>query len=81
MKMLTKFKLEELKKYANFPGVSLMFMPSIDADINKSFAQNTPSGKIELTINNPNLVNTFEVGQEYIVEFSLVESSDQPTPF
>lgn len=77
--MLTKFRLEELKKYANFPGVSLMFMPSMNGEINKSFAQNTPSGKIELTINNPNIVNTFEVGQEYIIEFSLVESSDQPT--
>jgi hypothetical protein len=77
MKTITKFRLEELKQYANFPGVSLTFMPCLQGEENKSFALYTPSAKIEMMVNNPVIADKFKVGQEYFVEFTLIEKADK----
>ena len=40
---------------------------------NKAFWEATPSGSIELNINNPEAVKEYELGKEYYVDFTLAE--------
>lgn len=40
---------------------------------NKSFWKYTPSGRLEMSIDNPDAVEHFEVGKEYYLDFTLAE--------
>lgn len=40
-----------------------------DTDENADWSKYTPSGKIEMCITNPNAIEQFEVGGEYLVTF------------
>ena len=42
------------------------------SDENNTFASFTPFAELKMTINNPKLVGTFEVGQEFYMDFTLV---------
>ncbi len=48
------------------------FGPNGESEDN-TFARYTPAGSLELTINNPDLVGKFSVGQKFYVDFSLAE--------
>lgn len=43
-----------------------------DSEANKSYSKYTPWGKLELSISNPDLIGTFQPGDEYIVDFTKV---------
>jgi hypothetical protein len=43
------------------------------SDENKEFYHYTPSGSIDLGTINPNVVNQFELGKEYYVDFTEAE--------
>jgi hypothetical protein len=49
----------------------------LQGEENKSFALYTPSAKIEMMVNNPVIADKFKVGQEYFVEFTLIEKADK----
>ena len=40
------------------------------SDENKSFWKHTPSGRLEMSIDNPAAVEQFEVGKEYYLDFT-----------
>lgn len=44
--------------------------PADGSDENNTFAKFSPSGKLELTIANPNLLGVFEVGDTFYVDFT-----------
>ena len=52
--------------------VLIMAPVTTGSEENKSFAKWTPWGKLELGISNPNLLGTFNPGDEYIVDFTKV---------
>lgn len=47
--------------------------PEDGTDENNTFAKWTPQANMEMVINNPDLVGTFEQGQEYYLDFTLAE--------
>jgi hypothetical protein len=67
--MQAKFKVEYTVKTGDDSEVLIMAPVTTGSEENKSFAKWTPWGKLELGISNPNLVGTFNPGDEYIVEF------------
>lgn len=52
--------------------VLIMAPVTTGSEENKSFAKWTPWGKLELGISNPNLLGTFNPGDEYLVNFTKV---------
>jgi hypothetical protein len=40
---------------------------------NETWSKWTPSGKLEMTITNPEAVAQFEVGKDYFVDFTLAD--------
>jgi hypothetical protein len=47
--------------------------PEDGSDENNTFAKFTPSADLVMTINNPALAGKFEVGQEFYLDFTLVD--------
>ena len=71
--MRTKFQLWQVTKTVGFDGVNLIFQAVMTGcEENKSFSKYTPSGEIKLCVSNPGIANSFEVGQEYYIDFQLV---------
>lgn len=48
------------------------------SDENKEFYQYTPSGNIDLGTVNPSVVDAFEIGKEYYVDFTPAEVEEEP---
>lgn len=48
--------------------------PEDGTDENNSYARWTPTADMHMVINNPNLMDKFEVGQEYYVDFTLSQA-------
>lgn len=44
-----------------------------DGEVNESWAQYTPNGRLEMTITNPAAVSQFELGKVYEMEFTPVD--------
>lgn len=68
-----KFQVVSITKYAYFGGIKIEMAPVYSDDPghpNKVFWEATPSGKIEMQINNLSAAQQFEVGKEYYVDFS-----------
>lgn len=71
-----KFEVIENKQDSE-DGASISLQAVYDADPeseNGKFFKYTPFGEINLEIVNPSAAKAFEVGKEYYVDFSLVES-------
>jgi len=73
-KVRAKFNVAEITKYGNAGGgkVTLMAVIGGDNPENKEFWKTTPSGKIEIWIDNPTAMNSFDFG-EYYVDFTRAE--------
>lgn len=74
MNFRAKMKLESVTRYASFPDAAQCKFNAIsikDGDIpeNEHFAKYTPSGSIELAINNPLITDNLVLGQIYYVDF------------
>jgi hypothetical protein len=50
--------------------VGTVEMTPVQGDDNKPWSVYTPSGKIEMTINNPSAYDQFKLGEEYFVDFT-----------
>ena len=74
-----KFKCT--KAESRTPGnVSVEFEPYYedgDDAVNKSWAEATPSGKLEMWISNPNLCEHFVAGKQYLIDITLAPPEEQ----
>lgn len=71
--MQAKLKVEYVVKGGGESEVLIMSPVTTGSEENKSFSKWTPWGKLELGITNPNLIGTFNPGDEYIVEFTKAD--------
>lgn len=74
--MRAKFKITQVTKFETAEQLAMQAVskstayPSDGTDEDNSFALWTPSASLTMTINNPNLLNKFEVGQKFYVDFT-----------
>lgn len=54
--------------------------PHDGSDDNNSYALWTPSAELKMTVNNPNLIGKFKVGEEFYVDFTPVNPPDTGVP-
>jgi hypothetical protein len=66
-----KFRLDSITNYA-YGGSFFSFNAVSDdqTEENKRFSQATPSGKLEVWVNNPAAIEKFEVGKSYYLDFT-----------
>lgn len=70
-----KFILHEITQTAWDPvGRNLVFRAQYDPDLpeDQSYSKATPTGRIEMTVDNPAALAQFELGKIYYVDFTLV---------
>ncbi len=56
--------------YAADPNTQLVTLTAVMGEGNESWSKWTPSGQISMTISNPPALEQFEVGKDYIVDFT-----------
>ena len=70
----TKFNVTELTRYGNGGGVKVKLSPVMgNTEENKEFWKYTPSGSIEMYIDNPEAFKQFEDLGEFYVTFEKAE--------
>lgn len=66
-----KFRVNDIKNYAGSDGspqVSVSLNPVYgDSEENKTWSKYTPSGSLNMSITNPNVVGFFELNKEYFL--------------
>lgn len=68
-----KFKVSNVNDYGAYRQVFLQPVYSSDkASPNYSWSQATPSGKLEMTITNPDAFEQFRVGKTFLMTFAEV---------
>ena len=68
-----KFKVGSVTDYgSNNQGIQMSPVVS-GSEENKSFSIYTPSGKIELHVTNPSVLDFFKAGQEVYVDFTQAD--------
>ena len=77
-----KMKVVERKNqmwYGSEKPTVAVVLTAVTDDANKTWARFTPSGKIELTIDNPEAYDQLELGKTYFVDFTeaLKEADEQ----
>lgn len=78
MKMRAKLVISHIKTYdtydeLEFNAVSKCGYLSDGSDENNTYAKWTPFANLKMAITNPVLMGNFKTGQEFYVDFSLVE--------
>jgi hypothetical protein len=74
MKTRCKFQVEKVTKYSgDFEQITLNAVYGGSAE-NVSFAQATPTGKLEITVNNPAVVGQITPGQYYYLDLIPAEA-------
>ena len=80
-----KFRVVEKINRANYtqggPPTCHVKLSAANDPGNKSWAQYTPSGSIEMQIDNPGAYEAFELGRHYLVEFTpapAAEADEKP---
>ena len=68
MSVIAKFNCCEIAEYVIGKKVTLVPVTG-ECEENKTFFKWTPSGKIEMSILNPEAAEQFEIGKNYYVEF------------
>ena len=56
--------------------VTTVVLSAVSGEENKTWAKYTPSGKIELLIDNPDAYDQFELGRTYFVDFSKAPAKE-----
>ena len=75
MKVIAKFRCNSIELYSNEPGGNRRVKltpayPNKDAtEEDKAFWKYTPSGSLEMTIDNPPAADLFEIGGYYYLTF------------
>lgn len=82
-KMRAKMRLHHITQM--FPGQEQLHFhavarsdryPEDGSDENNTYAKFSPSGRLELSVANPNLVGGFTLGEEYYLDFTPVPKAD-----
>ena len=76
--MRAKMRVTSTKKHEQVEQDDLMFSavaksdgyPEDGSDENNSYARWTPMAELKMSIQNPNLIGKFTVGQEFYVDFT-----------
>lgn len=66
--------LERKDKDGNTMSVIVRMNPSYESGVNRAFFEATPTGNLEMTINNPAAFGFFRPGQKFWLDFSPVEA-------
>lgn len=72
MQIRAKFVVSTVTKQVGQEQVTLCAVTS-GSEENKSFAKYTPSGVLNLTIDNPATVGFFEPGREYYLDITVAQ--------
>lgn len=70
MNIRAKFKVQSVTHTEGAESVALCAVNSSDGKGNESWAKWTPSGKLEMTINNPEAQGKFKPGKLVYLDFS-----------
>lgn len=67
-----KFKLNAITDMAGWSAKKMVFdaVCNSSTEENKSFAKYTPSGRLEITVDNPSALEQFKLGGYYYLDFS-----------
>lgn len=74
--MRAKLKVSDLEPFDGGENLSFSAVcksegyPEDGSDENNTFARFTPTADLKMTVNNPNLIGKFVVGQEFYVDFT-----------
>lgn len=77
--MRAKLRVSNVNKHGSYEELFFSAVsknggyPEDGSDENNTFAMWTPTAELTMTVNNPNLFNKFEVGQEFYVDFTLAD--------
>ena len=80
MSVRAKFRLQSIKENAGYSAKTLEFCPQYDTSIpeDQRFAKATPSGRFEMTVDNPAALEQLKLGDEYY--FDITPAPKMPTP-
>lgn len=80
MSVTAKFKVHHVEEFETSRVVHMAAVYSSDTTSeNYSWSQATPGGVIQMNITNPAAFNQFEVGHEYLVNFTDVTAAQDQT--
>jgi hypothetical protein len=72
-----KFRLDSMTHHANYTGKTLVFSAVSEATKtipeDQAFTKYTPTGKLEVTIDNPAVSPMLKVGGFYYLDLTLIE--------
>lgn len=70
-----KFQLSEERTNHWGQGKTLIFQPIYDQSIpeDQRYSEATPSGRLEMLVNNPAALEKFKLGRYYYLDFTPVE--------
>lgn len=70
MAVVAKFFVQTITEHASMKGAKqVVLMPVTRGEENKEWAKWTPSGRLEMTINNEAAAAEFLLGEEYLLRF------------
>ena len=78
--MRAKMKIESVERFDTSERLKMRPVckpggyPADGSDEDNTFAKFSPSGSLELTITNPNLIGKFNPGEAYYLDFTKAES-------
>ena len=80
MPVRAKFQCSEIAKRASWGNgpheTDQVTLVAVSNDQNKTWSKWTPSGKIEMQINNPDALNQFSIGSFYFVDFTEAPAAE-----
>ena len=74
-----KFQVTKVERFPTVENVHFIAIPKPTAypadgsDEDNTFAKWTPSADLQMTINNPDLIGKFAIGQKFYVDFTSAE--------
>lgn len=74
--MRAKLRVNDVEPYDGGENLSFSAVSKSEpydekgSDENNTYASFTPMAELKMTVNNPNLLGKFEVGQEFYVDFT-----------
>lgn len=75
MNVLAKFRVDSVTDFGGDSKSVKLSAVTSGSEENKAFWKWTPTGSIEMTINNPPAANAFKPGKEVLVEFQFPDEA------
>lgn len=71
--LLAKFKVGSVENFGNNNVKANLSAVTSGSEENKTFSMYTPSAQLSILINNPDALDFFEPGEEYVATFTKAE--------